>query len=297
MKKIFLNLKSKLINLKKSFYLKLNRIRLSFRFCKVNGKFRIYIHEKHQRKVKNIKWVLPLIGLFASLFVLPLLYGFVVALFLYLFARLVEKIFYFFTSLYVHLLPDFEINNDLWLGMVFGYYAPPNKRFQIPLVGLIFSDEEYAKKFFSLLLRWNYDSLEDRDNNFVISIILNNDDSYLTYIYPNIKRKSAEMFVQEVESRRKKEFPEEQHVKLFAQFFTMKRFDITSRSYFPTFRERYEDGIPYRLDAFTGTEENLEEFGKIKNILGFTKFNLKIKERKDLTREDYEYDLLRIFSD
>ena len=148
MKKIFINIKNKLHALKRAFSLKLNNIRLSFRFCKVNGKIRIYIHEKHQRKTKNIKWVLPLIGICVSLVTLPPLYSLVVALFLYLVARLIEKIFFFFTSMFVHLLPDFEINNDLWIGMSFGYFEPPDKKYQIPLVRLIFSDEEYAKIFF-----------------------------------------------------------------------------------------------------------------------------------------------------
>lgn len=297
MKKMFSKIKNKLLTLKRHLYLKLNNIRLSFRFSKVNGKIRIYIHEKHQRKIKSIKWILPLIGLIISLFTLPVLYAFLVALSLYLFSSLIARIFFFFTSLFVHLLPDFEINNDLWLGMSFGYYEPTDKKFQIPLVGLVFSDEEYAKKFFSLLQKWNYDSLTDKDNNFVMSIILDNDDGYYTCIYPNISRRSAEMFVQEVESRRKKTFPEEQHIKLFAHIFTMKRFIVTSKSYFPTFRKRYDDGVPYRLEAMIGTEENIDKFEKIKDIPGFTKFNLKIKERKDLNREDIEYDLLRLFRD
>ena len=287
-------IKSKFLSLRKYFYLKLNRFRLSFRIRKIEGRLRIYVHEQNKRKIKNIKWILSISGLIFSLIVLPPLYSFLIALFLFLFGLLFEKFFFFFISFYVHYMPNFEINNDLWQGMAFGYLEPPNRKFQIPAVGLLFSDEEYAKKFFSLLRIWNYGSLEDKDNNFVISIILDNDDSYLTYIYPNISRQSAREFIQEVESKRKKTFPEELHVRLFALLFTMKRFIITEKSYFPTFMRRYNDGVPYRLEAYIGTEENWKIS---KKIPGFTKFNLKIKKRTDLNRKDIEYDLLRIYGD
>lgn len=41
-----------------------------------------------------------------------------------------------------------------------------------------------------------------------------------------------------------------------------------------------------------------DEYGKpivAKNTRPFTFYNLKIKDRKDLTRKDIEYDMLRIF--
>jgi len=292
--KILFRIKIKFLSLKKYFYLKLNRFRLSFRIRKIEGRLRIYVHEKNKRKIKNVKWIFSISGLIFSLIILPPLYSFLIALFLFLSSLSIEKFFFFFVSFYVHYLPDFEINNDLWLGMMFGYGEPPDRKFQIPIVGLLFSDEGYAKKFFSLLRIWNYGLLEDKDNNFVISIILDTDDSYLTYIYPNISRQTAKEFFSYVESKRKKTFPEELHVRLFAFLFTMKRFIITEKSYFPTFMRRYNDGVPYRLEAFIGTEENWKIAEKIP---GFTKFNLKIKKRTDLNREDIEYDLLRIFGD
>lgn len=294
MSAILVRIRCKFQNLRKSLYLKLNRLRLGFRARKIDGKLRIYIHEKKKKKINNIKWILSLVGLFGSLLVLPIYVSFCIAFFLFISTHLIGKFFFFFTSLYVHYIPDFEIDNDLWVGVGFGYAELPDRKFQIPLVSLVFSEKEYAKRFFSLLRIWNNNSLEDRDNNFIISIILDNENDYLAYIYPNILKERAREFVQEVESKRKKTFPEEEHVRLFAFLWTMKRFIITEKSYFPTFRQRYNDGVPYRLEAWIGTEEN----SKIcEDIPGFTKFNLKIKRRQDLTREDIEYDLLRIYGD
>ena len=284
----------KLSKLRKSLYLKINKIRLSFRVMRIDGKLRIYIHEKNKRIISSIKWIVSLIGLFGSLLVLPIYLSFIIALFLFLFTHFLGKFFFFFTSLYFHYIPDFKINNDLWVGMGFGYAELPDRKFHIPLVSLVFSEKNYAKKFFALLRIWNNDSLEDRDNNFVLSIIIDKEDDYYTYIYPNILKERAQEFIREVESRRKKSFPEEMHVRLFGFLFTMKRFVITKRSYFPTFKQRYEDGVPYRLEAWVGTEESANI---CEDIPGFTKFNLKIKNRHELTRGDIEYDLLRIFGD
>jgi hypothetical protein len=295
MKRTLINAGDKIKGLRKNLYLRLNRFRLSFRITKINGKLRIYIHEKHRRKVRRIKWIFALVGLFISLITLPPLYSFMLAFALFILGLIVEKIFYYYTSLFVHLVPDFEIINDLWVGMSFGYYEPPDKKLQIPLVGLVFADREYAQKFFMLLKKWNYNSLEDRNNNFVVSIIINkNKEEYFTYIYPNITREGAKKFVSDVESKRKKTYQDEMHVALFAFVFTMKRFVILPKSYFPIFRERYNDGVPYRLEAFIGSEEKAD---KCEIIQGFTKFNLKIKNREDLSREDIEFDLLRIYGD
>jgi hypothetical protein len=267
---------------------------LSFIIRRIDGKYKIYINEKNRPRIKSIKWVLSFLGLLSSLFVLPVLYSFIIALSLFLFGLLIEKILFFYSALYVHAMPVFEIDNDLWLGMVFGYMEPPRKELQIPLVGLVFSDNKYARKFFSLLKRWNYGLLEDKCDNFVISIILNGTDEYLVYIYPNISRKSARKFFRSVESTRKMGRGAEERVELSAFMFTMKRFVITKISYFPSFRVRYTDGIPYRLEACIGNEE---KWKISEDVDGFTKFNLKIKKRAELTREDWEYDLLRIYGD
>lgn len=73
-----------------------------------------------------------------------------------------------------------------------------------------------------------------------------------------------------------------------------KRCKITDNSYFPTFRERYKDGVPYifRLTI-------LGDSGQPQHITGlddFILFNLKIKNKEELDRRDIEYDLLRILN-
>lgn len=282
-------------NIKKSVYLKLNRIRLSFKIRVVKSLPRIYIHEKQKSKVRAVKCIVSLSALVISLFALPLVYSFILALIIFFLGTLLERVFFIYTALYVHLMPDFEIDNDLWIGVSFGYYEIPGHQEHIPLVGLVFSSAEYGIKFFSLLKKWNYDSLTDKEDNFALSFIINNEKSeYFAYIYPTMERKSAKEFFKRAERRRHDKSPDAYSVRLSAFVFTMKKFIITEHSYFPMFIRRYTDGVPFRLEAFVGTEQQAKE---IPSVQGFTKFNLKIKYRRDLTREDWEYDLLRVFGD
>ena len=107
-----------------------------------------------------------------------------------------------------------------------------------------------------------------------------------------MERETAARFYEEVEEERKKASLTDVHHKQMAMLIFGKRCQITAQSYFPTFRERYQQGVPYlfRLVILNGNGQPTEIDGLDDIIL----FNLKIKIIADLERKDIEYDLLRI---
>lgn len=154
------------------------------------------------------------------------------------------------------------------------------------------SDPEYARKVHSLLLQWSYGKLKDEENNIRASVIVNNNDEYVFFCYPNMGRKSAARFYEEVEKERKETSLTDVNQRLMTMLIFGKRCQITENSYFPTFRERYRDGVPYIFRLATpGADGQPHE---IAGLDDFVLFNLKIKNRKELDRKDIEYDLLRI---
>ena len=153
------------------------------------------------------------------------------------------------------------------------------------------SEPDYARKVHGLLLGWSYGKVADEQKNICASVIVDGDD-YVFFCYPSLSRKTAEAFYKEVEAERKKASLTDVHHKMSAMLVFGKRCKITPTSYFPTFRKRYRDGVPvlFRL-ALPRSEDQTEEIPGLKD---FVLFDLKIKDRKDLTRKDFEFDHFRI---
>ena len=180
----------------------------------------------------------------------------------------------------------------MWLGVFFGYAENPGNQDQIPIVGWFMSDSEYARKVHSLLLQWSYGKLRDEMNNIRASVVVDENDDYIFFCYPDMERKTAARFYEKIEKERKKTSLTDVHHKQMIMLVFGKRCLITANSYFPTFRKRYRDGIPYmfRLVVLDGNGQP----AKIEGLDDFILFNLKIKNRTELDRKDIEYDLLRI---
>lgn len=270
-----------------------NRLRFDINIQRKGWFAQFVLHEGFKPFVRGVKIVLTLIGLisafisFQSVFV-SFLFGVVI----YLLSTAFEKLVFSYNSLYVHSLPDFEIEPEKWLGAFFGYAEDPRNPGHIPMVGWIMSDAEYAKKVHSLLRRWSYGKQKDEENNIRASVIVDNNNEYILFCYSNMERETATRFYEEVEKERKKTSLTDIHHKQMAMLIFDKRCQITENSYFPTFRRRYVEGVPYlfRLVVPGGDGQPRE----IAGLDDFIFFNLKIKDRRELDRKDIEYDLLQI---
>lgn len=155
------------------------------------------------------------------------------------------------------------------------------------------SDAVYARKVHSLLLTWSYGRIADEDGSICASVIVDGGD-YVFFCYPSLTRKDVQTFHEGVEAERKKTSLTDEHSKMFATLVFGKRCKITPSSYFPTFRERYREGVPvlFRL-ALPRSDGQTEEIPGLNDLVLFT---LKIKDRKDLTRKDMEFDHFRILA-
>jgi len=194
--------------------------------------------------------------------------------------------------MYIHPLPNSQIDSKKWIGCFFGYATHPSIRGNIPVVGWQLSDEAYVKKVHSLLLEWSYGELNDEKNNICASVILMADNSYIFYCYPNIERKTAAEFFEDIERQRNEKSKGDVHHKIHLMQVIGKRFPISDKSYLPTFIQKYREGAPFlfRL-AIPGPNGNSIP---IENVSDFMLRNLKIKKEIELIKKDIEYDLVRV---
>ncbi len=279
---------------KQRIFLWVNRFLFSFRIEKKGRLLTFVIPEKYKRIVRTINRALTLVSLFLAFFAFQSVFvAFGFGLIVYILISALERVLFSYTSLYVHPLPDFEIEPEKWLGVFWGFAKEPTGEHEIPLVGLQLSEEDYARKLYSLILKWNHGELKDEENNIRLSAIVTDDDSYVFFCYPSFDRKIARWFFEKAGKERGQESADDLHNRMAMMLVLAKNFDIIEGSYFPTFRKRYEDGVPYLFQLGVAGED-----GAIRQVEGtehLIMFNLKIMNRRDLTRKDLEYDMLRLF--
>lgn len=279
--------------LRQKILLWLNTLHFSFMFRRKGCFFEIILHEKHKKHIKFLKYILTAISLVSSFFAFQsVIIAFFFGLAIFLISQFLEKIIFSYNSLYIQPMPTFTIEQDKWLGAVFGYAEQPNNPHQIPVVGWALSDADYARKIHSALKAWSYGNLKDEEKNICMSVIIDEENDYIFFSYPSPNRETASQFFDKVEKQRKQKSLTDIHHKLFCMLIFGKRFTMLPNSYLPRFRERYQDGIPFLFSL--GVLQSDSSFKKVDNLEDFMLFNLKIKDKKDLNRKDIEYDLLRV---
>ena len=269
-----------------------NRLHFQISARRKGWRFELVLHESIKPVVSAIKIVLTLVGLFSAFVAFQNVFvSFFFGLLVYAITTAFERAVFTYNSFFVQPLPNFTIEPDKWLGAFFGYAETADRDVQIPIIGWIMSDADYARKVHNLLLTWSYGRFTDEDMTICASVIVDGDD-YVFFCYPSLTRKDVQAFHEEVETERKKTSLTDEHSKMFAMLVFGKRCKITRTSYFPEFRKRYREGVPvlFRL-ALPRSDGQTEEIPGLKDFVLFT---LKIKDRKELTRKDMEFDHFRI---
>jgi len=219
------------------------------------------------------------------------LYSFLFTILIFIFQSFIERFVFSYKITYIQPLPDFEIEPKKWKGMSFGYALNPKIPTEIPYVGMLFSDEEYARKVFGLISSWNYGEQDDSSNNINTSVLLGENNEYTFFIYPSCERKTVKDFFKTTEEERRKTSLTDVQQKMFVQIIFGKTCKITSLSYLPEFIRRYHQGVPFYFEALIYKKD---EPISIPGLNPLFIHNLKIKKISELTRKDIEYEMLKL---
>lgn len=273
----------------------INKVRLNIRVEKTPKFYRIVIHEKAKPFFTWSKNILTAISLFAAFYTFDnTVYAFIFGVSVWLLITFVEKTVFIYNSLFIMPQLTYEHEPEKLLGASFGIAVPEGELLEIPVVGFVVKDEDYARQMHETLLYWTGGEVRDEAGNVCLSATVLNSKEYVFLCYPNVNRKSVTEFHKEVESRRKEESLTDTHIPMFALTIIGKKCQIGAGSYFPTFREKYQEGVPVLFQICMPDDK-----GGVKSIDGvddFIIFNLKIKGREELTRKDIEYDYIRVMS-
>jgi hypothetical protein len=248
---------------------------------------RLVLLEKYEKPVKWTLRVLILVGIGTSILTFPSWYiSLGVAVALVFVEQFLERSVFCYTSLYIQPLPEFEVKPDEWLGMVY-MYPPDTGPKGLNGVGLAFKTPEYAAGFFNLLRKWNYDQDEDRNNNICLSFIIEDEDAYSVYLYPNPERPSVRHFREEYESGACLSMPGKEHFPLIMQMIFHKLLPYSAACHVNAFLHHQKAGQPFWFVACAQREDGNAEV--MQRVAPLIKYKFKYKRRRDLTQTDLEY--------
>ncbi|ALO36186.1 hypothetical protein CMT41_16700 [Colwellia sp. MT41] len=271
----------------------INKIRLSFQLEMTESFYRVVVHENAKPYIMLLKSLLTLVSLFLAFIVFEKsFYAFVAGLTVYLLITFLEQTIFIYNSFLVMPQLTYEHDPERLLGVSFGVGVNPSGGPEIPIVGFVVKDEEYAHQMHETLLYWAGGSTHDEAGNVCLSTIVLNPKEYVFLCYPNLESDSVKKHNEGIEKRRKAESLTDVHVPMFALTIIGKRCEIGPQSYFPLFREKHKDGVPVLFQICIPGEN-----GGVKSIDGlddFVLFNLKIRDKDELTRMDIEYDYMRV---
>ncbi|NHZ86623.1 MAG: hypothetical protein GWP19_12215 [Planctomycetia bacterium] len=269
----------------------LNRLRFAVSIEKTKRFFRVILFIRYKKFIFLFRVILTLISLFTALIVFQTrIYALGFSLLIYLLTTAFEKIIFSYRTMYIHSFPAFELKQEKWLACYFGYAETYDKSTKFPIIGLGLSDYEYSKSIHQLFLQWTFGKSNDVDKSLSISVVVMAD-SYVFFIYPNIKKKKATEFYNQAESEHKKESLTDVHHHLSMLQVMGKRFDLSKDSFFHRFREIYVPGEPCFLQLYLYNKNNQLEH--IADLTSITVHNFKIKQVSHLTRRDIEYDMFK----
>jgi len=275
------------------------RNKLIIIFRRFSGKIRIdkkkkrlILHEKYEKAVKYTLRLLTIIGIISSVLTLPIYLSLILSILLVVVEQILEKTGFMFNTLFIQPIPTPEdLKKAEWYANIFGFVQGnvADKKF---LIGLAFKDKEAGEKVFKCISAWNNHEKWDMKDNVKLSFIIENKKDYSTYLYPSANREVIKKFESKIRKNGK------QHNKLIYMLVMCKVFPYGKESNFYKFKEEYKNFILFTIN---GKPQEHKQF----TLQGFylsngkmipldnppiEKFHLKIKERKDLTKEDVEYE-------
>ena len=248
---------------------------------------RLVIHEKYEKFVKWFLRILTLFGIVSSVIAFPIWYiSLSFAAVLFLIEQFFEKSIFQYTSIYVQPMPDFKYDPEEWKGMAFAFPQDTDPKL-LNVVGCAFSSKEYAHKFFKLIKAWNYNKIEDKDNNICLSFIVEDEREYSVYLYPSAERETVDQFFQEAEESQKVDKHGKEHQQLVVQMVFCKIFPYGANSQLKMFIKNQVLDRPFWLKPFIMKENGQIEM--IHNEEPILKYHYKFKNRHELHKSEYEY--------
>ena len=253
----------------------------------------LIIHERFEKGIKYITWGLTIIGILSSMIAFDCkIYALLVSIGIFLVQLFFQKVVFEYTTVVVSPLPYFKYDPTEWLTNAF---LLPQKedgsldKSRPATFSICFKTEKYAKQIFELLKQWNYEEVNDVENNIIISFVIEENQQYSTYIYQNQHRKKiSKIFDDEKKKNEVKKYGKLQQ-QFVVGYILGKKLPFRDGMLIKSFLNFQEQGkLFYFMPSMEITYQG-QKTPRFLNSITISKYEFKIKNRKDLTKKDFEY--------
>ena len=247
---------------------------------------RLFLHEKREKLVRWVLRALTTIGIITSVITLDWYYSLSLSVGLVVFDAFLERTLFYYTSMYVQAMPDFEYDPDKWVANAFVSHGHPTDQNSKRIIGLVFTEEQYARKFFELLLAWNHGDSDNKDGNICLSFITD-EDMYYVYLYPSFDKASIKSMHKKVENENKLKKYVKEHFGIVMTMVICKGFSTAHGYALGTFVDNHPVGKSFLLGPFIQTQEGPPQ--PIYDIKPIRMYQYKARIPNKLNEDDFEY--------
>lgn len=248
----------------------------------------LVVHERFEKWVKWILRSLAFIGIATSVITIEQWYNsLILSIIIFLVEQFFERAIFEYTTLVIQPFPDFEIDYGQW--KTNGFLLARNNT-DLSYIGPAYEDADYAKKFFSYIKMWNSNMDEDKDNNVIISFVIEPNEKYTTYIYPNTETKKIDKFFKKAAKKNALKKYGKRQQQFVAQMIFWHTLPFRDGSFIKTFLQMYRPQDSFYFIAHTVQSNNIPMESFTDSYI--LKHGYKLKRREELTSEDIEFHFL-----
>lgn len=248
----------------------------------------LVIHEKFENVVKWVLRIIAVIGIATSVISINEWYfSLGLSIIIFLIEQFFERTIIEYTAMVFQPPPDFTVEYGQW--KTNGFMLPKERNGKdLAHFGPSYLDEEYAGKFFGYLRSWvNDNSNDDKENCLVVSLVIEPNKKYTTYLYANLGRKRLDYMFKAIEKSSKLEKYGKRQQNFIGQIFYWHTLDFKDGYFIKQFLEFQKNNDPFYF-----TPSVIQPFGlQPKFLFDFSikKYHLKVTIREDIKRTDPEF--------
>lgn len=246
------------------------------------------VHEKYEKHLKYTLRIIAFLGIASSLIAFDTWYASLVfSITIFLVEQFFERTIIEFTTMVFQLPPGFEVDYDQW--KTNGFIIPREEiREDLAHFGPSYMDEEYANKFFDYLRSWiDNGSFDDTHDDLIVSLVLEPNEEYTTYIYANSKRERLNHMFQFLGKEQELEKYGKQQQRLFMQMIYWNTLDFKDGYIIKKFLDFHKSD-----DSYFFTPSVIQPFGlptKFITEKSIKKHHLKVRKREEINNLDMEF--------
>lgn len=248
----------------------------------------LVIHEKFEKVLKWILRFIAFVGIAISIITINFWYiSLGLALLIFIIEQFFERTTIEYTTMVIQPYPDFEIDYGQW--KTNGFMIPKEKNEKdLAYFGPSYEDKDYAIKIFEYFKSWiDNSSNDDKENNLIVSLVIEPNEKYTTYIYANLGRKRLNKMFKFLGDKSKLKKYGKQQQQFIAQMFYWNTLDFKDGYYIKQFLDFQNPNEPFFF-----TPSIIQPFEQPPEFLfdqAIKKYEFKIRKREELKKGDPEY--------